>query len=189
MKKALIAIISAIYVIAIVIVSFLGIRSEVSNRTIYAEQIILLNETMYYEGQPKTEENMIIEVYKRPEESQINEEGKGIDDDISWNYGENKDQKRDYAIFVYDTNFLYNEMGKTYKLETRVKPDDTTKKDLEYFISGGDKIVKTLSINNVGEISFKEEYTSWVDVDIFVSTTDASLVEIDVLLKINRYKK
>ena len=44
MKKALIAIISAIYVFAIIIVSFLGVRSEVYNRTVYAEEIQLLNE-------------------------------------------------------------------------------------------------------------------------------------------------
>ena len=189
MKKALIAIISAIYVIAIIIVSFLGIRSEVNNRIVYAEQIELLNKNIYYENVPQIEDNLIIEVYKRPEESHINEEGKGVDDDITWNYGEDKSQKRDYAIFVYDTNFLYDTMGKKYKIEAVVKPDNTTKKDLKYNISGGDKVVNTLLINNVGEITFSEEYTGWVDVDIFVSTTDLSNIEIDILFKINRYKK
>ena len=185
MKKALIAIISAIYVVAIIIVAFLGSRADIYNRTVYAEEIVLLNENIV---NPDTGD-VAIEVYKRPEESHIDPDT-GIDDieGINWNYGEKKDQKRDYAIFVYDTNFLYDTMGKTYALKTSVKPDDTTKKDLEYFIAGGDKVVSTLSINNVGEISFSVEYTSWVDVDVFVSTTDLSNVEIDILLKVNKYK-
>ena len=68
MKKALIVIISAIYVIAIVIVSFLGVRAEISNRIIYAEEIVLLNEHTYYPNKPLEEENIAVAVYKRPDE-------------------------------------------------------------------------------------------------------------------------
>ena len=65
MKKALIAIISAIYVVAIIIVSFLGAKSEISNRVVYAEEIVLLNEDVFRENLPKIENNIIIDVYKR----------------------------------------------------------------------------------------------------------------------------
>lgn len=188
MKKALIVIISAIYVVAIIIVSFLGVRADVDHRVTYAEEIVLLNESLYYQGLPKVEDNLIIGVYKRPDESLINEKGVGIYDEITWNYNEGQ-SKRDYAIFIYDTNFVYNEMGKQYTLQTSVKPDDTTRKDLDYFLSGGDKTVQTLTINDVGQISFSVEYTGWVGVDIIISTTDLSNVEIDVLLKINKYVK
>ena len=183
MKKALIAIISAIYVFAIIIVSFLGVRSEVYNRTVYAEEIQLLNEDIINPATEKT----AIKVYKRPEESLIGEDGKAPGIPVTWNYGSEKELKRDYAIFVLDTNFLYNSMGKILELKTSVKPDDTTKKDLDYHLSGADAVVETLSINNVGAISFSVNYTSVVDVDVLIKTTDLSNVQIDVLLRINKY--
>ena len=105
MKKALIAIISAIYVFAIIIVSFLGVRAEISNRTVYAEQILLLNQNII---NPDTNQ-IAIEVYKRPDESLIDESGiDTVGYEIIWNYGDG--EKRDYAIRVYDTNFLFNKM-------------------------------------------------------------------------------
>ena len=81
-------------------------------------------------------------------------------------------------------------MGKIYTLYTSVRPDNTTKKDLEYIIDGGDKVTKTLSIDgDKGKIHFSEEYTSAVDVDILVKTTDQSYIEIDIWLRIAKYKK
>lgn len=183
MKKALIAIIAAIYVFAIIIVSFLGIRAEVYNRTIDVEEIVLLNDSI-----TKDNGEYAIRVYKRPDESLIGEDGKAKGMPVTWNYGSEFDLKRDYAIFVYDTNYLYKEMGKTYELYTSVKPEDATKKDLDYVLSGGDKVLETLSINNVGAISFSVNYTSVVDVDIFIKATDSSNVQIDVFMRINKYK-
>ncbi len=188
MKKALIVIISAIYVIAIVIVSFLGVRAEISNRITYAEEIVLLNEHTYYPNKPLEEENIAVAVYKRPDEELIDQTtGFGLIDEFQWNYN-NGQSKRDYIIYVYDTNFLYESMGKIYTLYTSVKPEATTKKDLEYIIVGGDKVTKTLSVDSAGKIYFSEEYTSFVDVDVFVKTTDQSYVEIDIWLCITKYK-
>ena len=190
MKKALIVIISAIYIVAIIIVSFLGARAEISNRITYAEEIVLLNENTYYPDKPKEEENIAIAVYQRPDEELIDQEtGYGYIDEFQWNYNNNQ-RKRDYLIYVYDTNFLYDTMGKIYTLYTSVRPDNTTKKDLEYIIDGGDKVTKTLSIDgDKGKIHFSEEYTSAVDVDILVKTTDQSYIEIDIWLRIAKYKK
>lgn len=184
MKKALIAIISAIYVVAIIIVSFLGVRSEISNRTVYAEEIVLLNENI---KNPTTQE-FAIEVYKRPSDSEIDAEGKGIDDRIVWNYGDNQEEKRDYAIKVRDTNFLFDVMGKKYKLEAKVLPEETSKKDLQFVVSASEKVKETLSIDNLGEISFIQEYNSPVSLDVFISTTDMSNIKIDVYMIIARYK-
>ena len=78
MKKALIAIISVIYVVAIIIVSFLGIRAEVVNETIYVQEIVLLNQTLYYPNMPKIEDNAIVSVYKRPSEDAIGDDGSGL---------------------------------------------------------------------------------------------------------------
>ena len=190
MKKALIVIISAIYIVAIIIVSFLGARAEISNRIIYAEEIALLNTHTYYPNKPEIEENIAIAVYQRPDEELIDQEtGYGYIDEFQWNYNNNQ-RKRDYLIYVYDTNFLYDTMGKIYTLYTSVRPDNTTKKDLEYIIDGGDKVTKTLSIDgDKGKIHFSEEYTSAVDVDILVKTTDQSYIEIDIWLRIAKYKK
>ena len=190
MKKALIVIISAIYVVAIVIVSFLGVRAEITNNIIYAEEIILLNDHTYYPNKQKEEENIAIAVYGRPDEELIDQEtGYGIIDEFQWNYS-NGQRKRDYIVYVYDTNFLYDSMGKIYTLDISVKPDDTTKKDLEYTIDGGDKVKKTLSIDGEkGKIYFSEEYKNAVDVDILVSTTDQSYIEIDIWLRIAKYKQ
>lgn len=188
MKKALIVVISAIYIVAIIIVSFLGVRAEITNRIIYAEEIVLLNEHTYYPDKSEEEENIAIAVYQRPDEELIDQEtGLGFIDELQWNYNNGR-SKRDYIIYVYDTNFLYNSMKKIYTLYTSVKPDDTTKKDLDYIISGGDKVTKTLSIDSAGKIYFSEEYTSFVDVDIFVKTTDQSYIEIDIWLCITKYK-
>lgn len=189
MKKALIVIISAIYVIAIVIVSFLGARAEITNRIIYAEEIVLLNKNSYYFNMPEEEENVFVGVYARPDEELIDPNtGYGLIDEIMWNYNNGK-SKRDYAIYIYDTNYLYEHAQKRYTLQTSVKPETTTKKDLEYLFSGGDKVTETLSIDKAGNITFSEEYTSWVNVDILVTTTDQSYVGIDILLCINKYVK
>ena len=196
MKKALIVIISAIYLVAIIIVAFLGSRAEITNETIYAQEIVLKNESVYYPGTDdahKTEENMIIGVYKRPDESIIDPvTGKDSVENINWNYDYNEDEqkfegRRDYAIFVYDTFWLDEEMRKSYTPETEVLPEETSKKELTYSIGGG-SAGSTLTINNDGVISFSVEYTSWVFTDIEIRTTDGSKIKLDILLTIKYYE-
>ena len=204
MKKALIAIISAIYVVAIIIVSFLGAKSEISNRVVYAQEIVLLNEDVFRENLPKIENNIIIDVYKRPEESEINPEtGVGPSTstsgvktrNINWNYNWDEEKgafqsQRDYAIFITDFNFLYDQMGKMLQVKTSIKPDNTTKKDLSYKLSGADKVLENVTINDNGEITFKKNWSSsaFTDFDVFVETQDLSGVEIDVLIKVRKYE-
>ena len=98
------------------------------------------------------------------------------------------EEKRDYAIKVRDTNFLFDVMGKKYKLEAKVLPEDTSKTALQYVISASDKVKETLSIDNLGEISFTQAYNSPVSLDVFISTTDMSNIKIDVYMIIARYK-
>lgn len=204
MKKALIAIISAVYVIAIIIVSFLGAKSEISNRVIYAQEIALLNEDVFYENLPKIENNIIIDVYKRPDESQINQEtGVGLaistsgvkSRNINWNYNWDEEKgafqsQRDYAIFISDFNFLYDQMGRMLHVKASVKPDNTTKKDLSYKLSGADKVIENVSINANGEITFKKNWSSsaYTDFDVYIETQDLSGIEIDVLIKVKKYE-
>ena len=199
MKKALIVIISAIYVIAIIIVAFLGSRAEISNETIYTEEIVLRNETFYYPGTTeaqKTQANMVYGVYKRPEESLIDPEtGRDSVENLQWNYNWNESKqkfegKRDYAILIYDTWYVYTLMNKELALETTVLPENATKKDLSYVVTGGNA-EGTLAIdNNSGKIIFSVEYESPKQTDIIISTTDGSKsakTKIQILLVINRY--
>ena len=205
MKKALIAIISVIYAVAIIIVAFLGTKNDISNRTVYAEEVLLLNEDIFYEGLPKVEGNLIIDVYKRPDESVI-DKVTGIGPatstsgaktrNINWNFEFDETTgdfniKRDYAIFITDSNFFFDKMGKVLTLKAQVKPDDTTKKDLSYYIEAPQKVKESLSISNNGEIAFTKAFTSsnWTDFDAFVQTTDGSLVEMDVLVKVHKYEQ
>ena len=172
MKKALIAVISVIYLVAIIVVAFLGTKNDVSNRTVYADEVVLLNEDIFYEGLPKDPNNLIIDVYKRPEESAIDQDGIGVATSssgvkqrrINWNFDYDETTgdfniKRDYAIFISDSNYFFDKMGKVLTLQAQVKPDNTTKKDLKYHIDAPDKVKETLEISNSGEIVFSKAFT------------------------------
>lgn len=187
MKKALIALIAVIYATSIIIVSFLGVNATIHNEDIYVEKIELLNKSVLKEGgNPDNFTDYVIEVLSRPEESLIGEDGKGLVDQIAWNYN-NGESKRDYAIFIRDTKTFYANYSKQLALETKVSPDNATIKKLVYNIEGPQNVVDTLNITSEGVIKFSKQYTSWVDVDILVQTTDLSHVGIDILLKINAY--
>ena len=192
MKKALIAIIATIYVIAIVIVSFLGTRAEIINKIVEVEEILLDNKSVAYPGitNPTSINDRIISVYTRPDESEINEEGKGYGKDdtehsrlINWNY---KDIRRDYAIFIEDYFYLYANMGGKYTIETSVLPIEATNKTLSYYLQTTEATSAMLEMTSYGEITFKQDpitLDDWVDADIIISSTDFSDVSIDVLLK------
>ena len=185
MKKALIAIISTIYVIALVIVSFLGTRAEVIDHTIYVEQIVLNNKDMYKRNAPEEPENRIVRVYKRPDASQIDEKGVGITDRVNWDY---EGIHRDYAIFFEDYFYYYEMLSQKYTIETSVIPDNSTNKTLSYYMQATDKVNEMVKMTTYGEISFDNlKHTGWIDFDVIVSSTDFSDISIDVLVKVGTY--
>lgn len=191
MKKALIAIISAIYVVAIVIVSFLGIAASVDYETIYVQQIVLDNQDDYIPGVEKTEASRITRVYKRPAESEIGTDGVGINDKVNWNF---EDKKRDYAIFIDNYFYLYENLNGQYTIKTSVLPEDATEKDLSFYISGSSIVTQYITGTNYGPEGYSLKITSqhkgWIDVDILVTSTDLSTApgaSIDILLKIGSY--
>lgn len=185
MKKALIAIIATIYVIALVIVSFLGTRAEVNYEVYEVQEILLNNKDLYRPNTEEIPENRIVRVYKRPDASQIGADGVGKTDKVNWNY---EGISRDYAIYIDDYFYLYEMMNAKYTINTSVIPDNATNPKLSYYISGSEKIKKDLEMTDYGEITFKLKHTGWVDVDILIKSTDFSEVQIDVLLKINGYE-
>ena len=191
MKKALIAIISTIYLIAIVIVSFLGISASVDYETVYVEQIVLDNQDDYIPGVPKSEESRLTRVYKRPAESEINENGVGINDRVNWNF---EDKRRDYAIFIDNYAYIYDNQGGNYIIKTSVIPEDATEKELSFYISGSENVTKYIEGTDYGAEGYSLKITSqhkgWIDVDILVTSTDLSTApgaSIDTLLKIGSY--
>ena len=185
MKKALIAIIATIYVIALVIVSFLGTRAEVNHDVVEVQEILLINEDLYRPNAEKIPENRIVHVYKRPDASQIGPNGVGITDKVNWDY---EGISRDYAIYIDDYFYLYEMMNAKYTINTSVIPDNATNPKLSYYLQGTKVITDNLEMTDYGEITFKLKHSGWVDVDILIKSTDYSEVQIDVLLKISGYE-
>ena len=189
MKKALIAIISVIFVVSIVIVAFLGIRSEVHDTTIYVEEIVLLNKDMYKPRVPETEANRVVRVMKRPEASEIGEDGIGITDGVNWDFN---GRSRDYAIYVDNYDYLFSRMSGKYTIETSVNPVDATYKDLQfhlsYYMELNQTIKDNISLTPTGELTITSTHKGWIGFDVIISSTDMSGVEIDILFKISSYE-
>ena len=179
MKKALIAIISAIYVIAIVLVSFLGSKTEVHNKTIYVTALELKNTTMMNPDNPS---KYVVRIIERPDEEAIGDDGKDSSD-RTWNVFDeqgNLIRKYDYNMRFYDLTYIKNNMQNEYKLDVRVKPDDATKKDLTYFTNRSNFI----SIDGEGMITFgniPSLQTGYLN----ISSTDLSGVQLNIYLTLN----
>ena len=190
MKKALIAIISVIFVVAIVIVSFLGIRAEVHDITIYVQEIVLNNKDEYKPRLPETETNRISRVLKRPAEEEIDPEtGVGITDEVNWNFA---GRKRDYAVYIDNYYYLFSKKGGKYTIDTTVNPVDATHKELQFYLSYYQEynadIKNNISLTSSGELTIQTTHDGWIGFDVIISSTDLSGVEIDILFKISSYE-
>ena len=190
MKKALIAIIATIYVIALVIVSFLGIKAEVPSEFTYIDEIVLNNEDLYRPNAEKIPENRIVHVYKRPDASQIDERGVGITDRVNWDFN---GVHRDYAIYIEDYFYYYEMISNTYTIKTSAKPENASDKKLKFTLSATGKVQEYLTMSEYTdscEITFLEASKTtrgWFDADIKVKAQDMSEVEIVILLKVTGY--
>ena len=183
MKKALIAIISVIYVVALIIVSFLGVRAEVKNQTIEVEGIVLNNQSMYYPGLPETPINRYLAVYQRPEADKIDEDGIGKIDRVNWDFN---GISRDYAIYIDDYYYFYN-TGRKYTIDCNVVPSNATKKELTYSLLASEAMREKVQLAQ-NELTFSfTDNRSYVDFDVIVRSKDLSGVEIRILFKIGPY--
>ncbi len=178
MKKALIAIISVIYVIAIILVSFLGTRPEIYNKTVYVTALDLRNETMY---KPNTS-SVVVSVKKRPPEEEIWDDGKDADD-VVWNEIEGGVivRKIDYRIRFADLTYISVNMNSEYQLDVQIKPDDATKKDLTYYTNRSNYV----SIDETGLMKFTAIPAGIVTGYLNISSTDMSGVEMHVAFILN----
>ncbi|MBQ6730666.1 MAG: hypothetical protein IJR08_02025 [Bacilli bacterium] len=188
MKKALIAIISTIYVVALVIVAFLGTRAEVINRVVFVEDIVLNNTSIYKRNAEQIPANRIVAVYKRPDASQIDENGRDkVETRINWDF---EGTKRDYAIFIDDYYYYYELISTRYTIDVSVIPEDATNKELSFYLQATDTLKEQIKMTSYGEIDLTnlKHKSGYVDVDIVISSTDHSEVSKDILLKINKYE-
>lgn len=193
MKKALIAIIAIIYIIALVIVSFLGTKAEIINKPVPIEEILLVNDELPRPGFKKptaSKDQRIVTVYQRPDESEIGPDGRGYGrDDKEHNYNlvwNKKDLKRDYAIIIEDYLYLYNILNGKYALEVKVLPENATNQDLLFYYQASDAIKDKVKMTSYGEFSFgfePEQLDDLMEADIIIEAQDFSEVAINVYLR------
>lgn len=152
MKKAITVIISALYVIAIIIIAFFGSEVRTESKTNYVEDIVLVNETYAIGG--KT-------IY------QVNPNA---------NWESDKEQVK-YTIIIRDYNYFYTSMGNAIQLEAVVKPSNADHPVLNYSLISGD-LYSTITQN--GAFSFNDKLIESTSSQVKISSTDGSLVSIKV---------
>ena len=153
MKKIVIIIVSFIYFIAVVLIAFLGIRSEVNPSKIVTEvETIVLDEVKgdedgiyeyHYDG-TESEDSLVYSVYQRPAEDEINKTtGTDIYGNL-WNIGT---EKMNFIVTFYNFNYIYdtdNWIGSqnkgTYQINASVIPENSTIQDLSYTTTNVDDV-------------------------------------------------
>ena len=152
MKKAIVVIISALYVVSIVIIAFFGSEVRTETKTTYVEDITLTLETYSFGG--KT----IYEVNKNS----------------SWSI-ENTSSATKYTIIIRDYNYFYESVGNASKFDATVSPENATYPQLDYKIVKGENVA---SIIGEKTFSFNEQLTTNVASTVKITTTDNSGVSI-----------
>lgn len=190
MKKALIAIISSIYVIAIIIVSFLGANASFSSTDTYVTSLELTNESLLLD-ETKTGTQLsdyAIRIYPRPNEAIIDPTtGKDKRNGIQWNYGEDLSQKRDYAIKIPNAKYFYDYLNGTLTLNIKVYPIEATVQDLTYTVySESTEVQNSIKINS-NTLTFTQGFPEFISGDITVSTVDGSGVKLDIWFQVYPY--
>ena len=156
MKKAIVVIISALYVVSIVIIAFFGSEVRTKTNTTYVKDITLTLETYSFGG--KT----IYDVNKNS----------------SWTI-ETSNKVAKYTIVIRDYNYFYESMGNAIELDATVSPENATYPQLDYKIFYGDSIA---SIIGEKTFSFNEQLTARKSSAVKIETTDNSRVSILVAI-------
>ena len=181
MKKSVILVIAVIYIASIFIVGLLGIKMGLYNVTVYTEEIIYVPAGVL--NVAKSDE--IKKVYKK--------------DGANGYYIENvysKDSGYDFDVYI-DEPFV---KGKTFELKFQVRPDNVTKRGLEYAYDKSDKTIYkvdeetgeqigngfvTVTVNSDGNavITFYDEGTF----NITVKPADGANVKLTVRINVEIY--
>ena len=202
MKKALVAIVSVIYVVSIIIVAFLGVRAEILSTLIdtpvekillddlSSEDKLVGGEYTYYNDATQT--HRVYSEYSRPKDEEIGENGKK--DGIIWNVyeeGEEEPDKYDYSIKIWDLNTIYDDAswrdgeGK-FKIFAHVYPEDATNQNIVYSVSGATEEYP-VTIDKEGVISLPKAENIGM-FDVIMSAADASLVMAKISVTVRNYR-
>ncbi len=202
MKKITFIFVGIIYVLAIIMVAFLGVNATIHGQTVDVTEIVLRQAGGLEAGSTLTYpegvavKDSVFTLYSRPEESEIvmdEETHIGKKGTLYWSKGPGIDfdyiiEVRKFAEICDSSTWRDGKMH--FSVEAFVLPEDATKKDLVYTLMtpGGD-IPQNATINpSNGDITFLEKYTSPVtDFYIMIKTTDNSMVSCLVNLRIAKY--
>ena len=202
MKKAVIAIVSVIYVVSIIIVAFLGVQAEVLDNLIdiNVEKIVLDElsdedklvggEYTYYNDAIQSTASRVYSSYSRPNEEEIDPET-GKKDTLSWNIyeeGQSEPDKFNYIIKVWNLNTIFDDpswrdgVGK-FKLNAHVLPENATKQKITYSAVG----TTDVTIDENGVISL-EKFANIRIFEVIMAATDASRVYSKISFTVQKYK-
>ena len=199
MKKALIAIITTIYIVALVIVAFLGSKAEVTNHDVEITGIYIENTNLPYPEYTNTTatsyDQRVVSVYKRPDDSLIDPEtGLGpnlgpneYNREIQWN--PINDIPRNYAIMIENYRFLYFNYAHEYALQVVIEPLEASHPTLKYEVT--EKYTKDgvdrITIENEKIIfGFAPDFLDkWYSTDIIISSTDHTGIKTKIQLSVH----
>ena len=197
MKKITFVLVAVIYVVAIILVAFIGVASEVTNQTIEVASIALLEAADLGKGsqllypETATLTSSVYAIHTRPEEEAIDPDT-GKAGTLTWNSSGNAYdyivQIRDFNTVCDSPNWKYGPMH--FSLAATVTPSDATKKDLAYAIADSTGSTPTnVTINNQGDVTFAEKLSNTVSTfTVRISATDNSKVVTLVYLMVRGYR-
>ncbi|MCQ3035453.1 MAG: hypothetical protein MJ248_04505 [Bacilli bacterium] len=156
MKKAITVIISALYVIAIIIIAFFGSEVRTESKTTYVEDIVLVTKSFSIGDKP---------IY------QVNPNPKWETD---------KEQVK-YTIVIRDYNYFYTSMGNAIELKANVTPTNADHIGLVFsVVSGNLYSTITQSGEQIAAFSFDNKLENDTSAQVKIASTDGSLVSIKV---------
>ena len=198
MKKAMIAIVSAIYFVAIIIVAFLGVRAEFYRNQERVDATGITLEEMkenvpgevvnYYFDGSHDEDKILYVAYAKPET--LDSEGYDQDHYNLWRIPDGSNENYDYIIRIKKWTWLYNyewRDGKTnFKVNAKVVPDNASEQALVYSTTEGNNGTIYELDNDTGKLHFLEQLENRLTIPITVSTTDNSGIRIRVKVQIEK---
>ena len=180
----MIAIVSAIYVFAIILVAFLGVQSEIHNATINVETIVLKDVAELAEGEEytyyrsTTQQDNTTRVYSitvRPLDENIDENNY----DVNGNLWEINEVKFNYIIKIWNFKYIYENSHwkdgqQNFFLNAYALPEDS-KQDLRYILSNISE--EYVTVSQEGVVRFEQKLTSVATFNLTISSTDTSGVK------------
>lgn len=189
MKKITIIIVSAIYVLSIVVVAFLGVLSEVKNVTVPVEKIVLkemrnvgFGGMLTYPQGTKAADS-IYAIFSRPDSN-----GYVVDDpaaaEITWNVA---GLDLDYVIQIRSLEAFFdsarwNQTLGSFDLGAYVLPENATYTDIRYYLDEKEKASEQgISLSEDGVVKFSSPLTEpFFSFIVSISAVDNSNVTCNV---------